>query len=79
MAGEKSRKVVMIEDPNETAQALLRGVEVGLAPGGEMKGRIDRDLTPDELEALLDALPKVERKIRRRLAAARAGGRHGIH
>ena len=39
MAGEKSRKVVMIEDPNETAQALLRGVEVGLARRAGPRGR----------------------------------------
>lgn len=76
----KTQKVQIIDDPNDAAQALLRGVEVGADPAGKMRAKIDRELTPDELEALLDALPRVERQIRRRLDHLRSkGGRFGLH
>ncbi len=76
----KTQKVQIIDDPNDAAQALLRGVEVGVDPAGKMRAKIDRELTPDELEALLDSLPRVERSIRRKLARLRGeGGRYGLH
>ena len=80
MASEKGKKVHVIHDPQEIAQVILRGVEVGVDPAGKMRAKIDRELTPDELEALLDSLPRVERSIRRKLARLRGeGGRYGLH
>lgn len=75
MASEKVKRVQVMHDPQEIAQAILRGVEVGVDESGRTRCRVDDSLTDDELAAIVEALPGITRRLRKRLA----GGRETLH
>lgn len=74
MASEKGKKVQVMYDPQEIAQVILRGVEVGVDAGGRTRCRVDDSLTDDELAAIVEALPEFTRRLRKRVA-----GRQTLH
>lgn len=79
MAERTRSKVQMMEDPNDAARVLLRGLAFGLDAGGQPRCRVDGDLSADQLEQLVEALPDLERRLRARLGRLRPGGRLGTH
>ena len=65
------KKVHTMHDPREIARALLRGVQVGVDGAGRARVIIDKDLSDEEIAAIVDALPTVHRKMLKRLGRGR--------
>lgn len=79
MAEKTRSKVQMVDDPNDAARVLLRGLSLGVDAAGVVRCRLDGDLTGPELEQLVAALPDLERRLRRRVQKMTGGGRYGTH
>jgi len=79
MSQGTGKKVPILHDPVAVVTVLLRGIEVGFDLGGELRCRVDGSLGEDELQQVLDALPELERRLRRQLARRVGGGRSALH
>lgn len=65
------KKVQAMHDPNEIARVSLRGVQVGVDGAGRPRVCIDKDLSDEDITAIIEALPTVHRRMMRRLGRGR--------